>query len=153
MSHITKVAVIEMSTAIWEFDPSLPDNRLHGNSLDVIAAIWTVAIKIQASGQHIEYFHRLQVQCDIKTPSKILLHGNTRWGSAFGMLNRAYKLRKAVNMFLSSADKLYGEITTIRRNNSITKTIPWTTFKLGEDDCVTEQHVNPYYTVMTNISK
>jgi hypothetical protein len=92
MAHITKVAIIETSTAIWEFDPSLPDNRLHGNSLDVIVAIRTVAIKIQASGQCIEYFHKLQVQCNIKTPLKIPLHGNTRWGSAFSMLDRAYKL-------------------------------------------------------------
>ena len=94
MAHITKIAVIETSTAIWEFDPTLPNNHLHGNSLDVIAAIRTVAIKIQASRQRIEYFNKLQVQCNIKTPLKIPLHGNTRWGSAFSMLDRAYKLRK-----------------------------------------------------------
>jgi hypothetical protein len=99
-----------------------------------IAAIWTVAIKIQASGQRIEYFHKLQVECDIQTPLKIPLHGNTRWGSAFGMLDRAYKLRKAINMFLSSADELYGPITTIRKYNSIFKKIPWSAFKLSEDD-------------------
>jgi hypothetical protein len=46
MAHITKVAVIETSTAIWEFDPTLPDNCLHGKSLDAIAAIRTVAIKV-----------------------------------------------------------------------------------------------------------
>ena len=92
MAHITKVAAIETATAIWEFDPTLPNNRLHGNSLDVIAAIRTIAIKIQVSGQHIEYFNKLQVQCDIKTPLKIPLHGNTRWGSAFSMLDWAYKL-------------------------------------------------------------
>jgi hypothetical protein len=45
MAHITKVAAIETSTAIWEFDPTLPDKCLHGKSLDVIAAIRTVAIK------------------------------------------------------------------------------------------------------------
>ena len=126
MAHITKVSVIEMSTIIWEFDPSLP-----GNSLDDIAAIQTVAIKVQVSGQHIKYFHRLQVQCNIKTPLKILLHGNMRCGSAFGML---YKLRKAVNMFLSSADELYGENMMVHKNNCILKKIPWTTFKLDEDD-------------------
>jgi hypothetical protein len=53
-----------------------------------------------------------------------------RWGSAFGMLDRAYKLRvvslhiwtsaalrlwyrfKPINLFISSADQLYGHITT-----------------------------------------
>jgi len=94
MAHITKVAVIEMSTAIWEFDLSLPRNYPYGNSLDVISAIQTVAIKIQVSGQHIKYFHRLHVQCNIKTLLKIPLHGNTRWGSVFSMLNRAYKLQR-----------------------------------------------------------
>lgn len=134
MAHITRVAMIETLTAIWEFDPSLPNNCLHGNSLNVIAAIQTVAIKIQASGQHIEYFQKLQVQCDIKTPLKIPLHGNTRWGSVFNMLDRAYKLRKAINMFLSSADELYGLITTIRKNNRIFKKIPWSAFKMSEDN-------------------
>ena len=121
MAHITKVAMIETSMVIWEFDPSLPNNHLHGNSLDIIAAIMMVAIKIQVSGQHIKYFHRLQAQCDIKTPLKIPLHGNTGWGSVFGMLDRAYKLQKAINMFLLLVDELYGLITVIFKNNHIFK--------------------------------
>jgi hypothetical protein len=46
MSHITKIAAIETTTAIWEYDPSLLNNRVLGESLDVISAIRTVAIKV-----------------------------------------------------------------------------------------------------------
>jgi hypothetical protein len=46
MGHITKIAAVETSTAIWEFDPSLADNRVLGGSLDVIAAIRTLTIKV-----------------------------------------------------------------------------------------------------------
>jgi hypothetical protein len=46
MSHITKIAAIENATAIWEYDPSLPGNRVLGGSLDVIASIRTIAIKV-----------------------------------------------------------------------------------------------------------
>lgn len=47
MGHITKIAAVENSTAIWEYDPKLPDNRVLGGSLDVIAAIRTIAIKVR----------------------------------------------------------------------------------------------------------
>jgi hypothetical protein len=46
MGHITKIAAVETSTAIWEYDPSLAGNRVLGGSLDVIAAIRTLAIKV-----------------------------------------------------------------------------------------------------------
>jgi hypothetical protein len=46
MQHITKIAVVENATAIWEYDPSREDNRVLGGSLDVIAAIWKLAIKV-----------------------------------------------------------------------------------------------------------
>ncbi len=46
MSHITKIAAVENATAIWEYDPSLTGNRVLGGSLDVIAAIRTLAIKV-----------------------------------------------------------------------------------------------------------
>jgi hypothetical protein len=46
MKHITKIAVVENATAIWEYDPSRYDNRVLGGSLDVIAAIRTLAIKV-----------------------------------------------------------------------------------------------------------
>ena len=46
MSHITKIAAIETATAIWEYDPLLPDNRMLGGSLDVIVLVCTIAIKV-----------------------------------------------------------------------------------------------------------
>jgi hypothetical protein len=46
MSHITKISALENSTAIWEYDPNLSDNRMLGGSLDVIASICTIAIKV-----------------------------------------------------------------------------------------------------------
>jgi hypothetical protein len=103
MSHITKIAVVQTTNAIWEYDPTDPDNRVLNGRLDVIAVIHTLAIKvqlllllnlqIQASGQHIQYFEKLQTECSIPTPLKITLHSNMHWGLAYGMLDRAYKLR------------------------------------------------------------
>jgi hypothetical protein len=46
MAHITKIAAVETTTAIWEYDPSLPDNHVLNGSLDIIAAICMVAIKV-----------------------------------------------------------------------------------------------------------
>jgi hypothetical protein len=46
MKNITKIAVVENTTAIWEYDPSLAGNRVLGGRLDVIAAIRTLAIKV-----------------------------------------------------------------------------------------------------------
>jgi hypothetical protein len=111
MSHITKIAAVENATAIWEYDPSLPGNRVLGGSLDVIASIRTIAIKvcttlvsiallfsfslqIQSSGQRIEYFNNLQIKSKFPEPLKIPLHSNVRWGSAHSMLDRAFKLRQ-----------------------------------------------------------
>jgi hypothetical protein len=114
MSHIMKIAAIENMTAIWEYDPSLPDNSMLGGSLDVIAAVHTIAIKvcctylhlihcflvfpqIQASGQRMEYFKKLQLECKLLELLKIPLHSNIRWGSAYQMLNRSYKLCQVSN--------------------------------------------------------
>jgi hypothetical protein len=60
MSHIMKIAVVESSNAIWEYDPSTPGNRVLSGSLDVISAIRTLAIKarfplIQESSPFIFY--------------------------------------------------------------------------------------------------
>ena len=172
MSHITKIAAIETTTAIWEYDPLLPDNRVLGGSLDVIAAVRTIAIKvrcafaylsihfnqsplqIQASGQRIEYFEKLQLECKCPELLKIPLHSNVRWGSAYRMLDRSYKLRQVskncqspwipieadgwhpqpINLFLQSADALYGPITTLRRNSLIEKRIRWSAFTLSNSD-------------------
>lgn len=49
MGHITKIAVIENTNAIWEYDPELPDNRVLGGSLDVVAALRTLVIKVYSS--------------------------------------------------------------------------------------------------------
>jgi hypothetical protein len=46
MGHITKVAVIENTNTIWEYDPGLPDNRVLGGSLDVVAILQTLVIKV-----------------------------------------------------------------------------------------------------------
>ena len=46
MKHITKIAVVENATAIWEYDPSRDDNHVLDGSLDVIAAIRMLAIKV-----------------------------------------------------------------------------------------------------------
>jgi hypothetical protein len=45
MAHITKIAAVETTTAIWKYDPLLLDNRMLNGLLDVIAAIQTLAIK------------------------------------------------------------------------------------------------------------
>ena len=49
MGHVTKIAAVENATAIWEYDPTQPNNRVLGGSLDVIAAICTLAIKVSSS--------------------------------------------------------------------------------------------------------
>ena len=46
MGCITKIAAVENANAIWEYDPSLPDNRILKGSLDVIAAICMIAVKV-----------------------------------------------------------------------------------------------------------
>jgi len=46
MDHITKIAAVEMTTAIWEYDPSLPNNCVLNGLLDVVAAVRTLAIKV-----------------------------------------------------------------------------------------------------------
>jgi hypothetical protein len=55
MAHITKIAAVETTTAIWEYDPSLPDNRVLNGSLDVIAAIRMVAIKVHSVLFHFRF--------------------------------------------------------------------------------------------------
>ncbi|KAG1751591.1 uncharacterized protein EDB91DRAFT_1243837 [Suillus paluster] len=116
MSVVTCIANIETTTAIWEFDPSLPNNRVLGDLLDVVVAVCTLVIKIQSSAQHIEYFETLQVKCSILTPLKIPLHSN------------------AINLFISSADELFGPITSIRCHGKVIKHIPWTAFTLRTSD-------------------
>ena len=99
MSIVTKIAHVKTTTAIWEFDPTLPRNQVLGGSLDVVAAIRTLAIKIQASGQCIAYFECLQKECGVAVPLKIPLHSNVHWGTADGMLARSYDLRRVSSSY------------------------------------------------------
>ena len=46
MGCTTKIAAVENATVIWEYEPFLLNNRVLGGSLDVIAAICTVAVKV-----------------------------------------------------------------------------------------------------------
>ena len=55
MAQITKLAAVENATAIWEYDPTQADNRVLGGSLDVIAAICTLAIKVKIGLIHTAY--------------------------------------------------------------------------------------------------
>jgi hypothetical protein len=48
MGRITQIAAVENATAIWEYDPSLPNNRVLGGSLDVIVAIRTIVVKVSS---------------------------------------------------------------------------------------------------------
>ncbi|KIK94314.1 hypothetical protein PAXRUDRAFT_12109 [Paxillus rubicundulus Ve08.2h10] len=116
MSFITKIAPLETATAIWKFNPTLPINHVLNNSFDVVSVIQTLTIKIQRSCQHIEYLQALQANCSIQLALAIPLQSNIRWGMAQGMFSLSYKLRQAINLFLASADELYGPITTLRWN-------------------------------------
>ena len=46
MGCITQIAAIKNASAIWEYDPSLPGNHILGGSLNVIAAICMIAVKV-----------------------------------------------------------------------------------------------------------
>jgi len=134
MSVVTCITFVETTSAIWEFDPSLPRNRILDDSLDVVSAIQMITIKIQASGQCITYFECLQTECGFTVPLSIPLHSNVCWGTADGMLGCAYHLRQPINLFINSSDKLFGPITTIQRSGLPAKQIPWTTFAFKAAD-------------------
>jgi len=70
--------------------------RLQSRSVSCIAVILIMLSfpQIQASGQRIEYFEKLQLQCKFDQPLRIPLHSNIRWGLVQRMLDRSYKLRK-----------------------------------------------------------
>jgi hypothetical protein len=69
MSHVTRIAAVESANVIWEYDPTLPSNRVLSGSLDVISVIRTLAIKVRRSLTH--YLINLTVHCRSK------LQGNT----------------------------------------------------------------------------
>jgi hypothetical protein len=41
-----------------------------------------------------------------------------------------------MGLFVTSADQMYGPITTLRRDNHLIKHIPWTAFKMTDLDWV-----------------
>ena len=101
-----KTAVIETRSMIWEYDPSDPNNCVLGGGLDIIPTIHTLAIKVcisvdlschTNSSECIDTAFRatnpeIQISPDQvynKTSLKLTVHGNTHWGSAFGMLDCA----------------------------------------------------------------
>lgn len=49
MTDVTQVGVIESKQAIWDYDPTLEENRVVSGGLDVIAVIRTLAIKVSSS--------------------------------------------------------------------------------------------------------
>ena len=99
MGSITKITAIKNTQAIWEYYPTLDDNHLLGGSLDIIAAIQTISIKIHASGQHIEYFEQLQSNCKIPITLKLEVHNNTQCGTAYGMVGHAQELHQVKFLF------------------------------------------------------
>jgi hypothetical protein len=68
------------------------------------------------------------------------------------MLDQSYKLRQVgsilslftfyfliwsyqpIALFVTSADEMYGPITTLRHNNRLVKHIPWSAFKMTDND-------------------
>lgn len=110
MKHITRIAAVENASAIWEYDPSDPNNRISNGSLDVVAIVRTTAIKvllftvslinlplipfqIQVTGKRIDIFMTLQAENGIQPALTIPLHSNIRWSTAHGMLARSYDLQ------------------------------------------------------------
>jgi hypothetical protein len=59
MGHITKIAAVKNATAIWEYDPTREDNWVLGGSLDVVAIIRTLAIKVHVD-MNPQYSHLMQ---------------------------------------------------------------------------------------------
>ena len=106
--------------------------------------------QIQASGTRKQEFERLQLANLADGQMKALvipLHNNTRWGSALKMLGRTHYLQvvcssrgvslsglmfasQPVNLFVESADRLFGPITKVRRNGEDTVSIPWRAFEI-----------------------
>ncbi|KAG2353011.1 hypothetical protein BDR07DRAFT_1383649 [Suillus spraguei] len=81
---ITHIANVETSTAIWEFDPTDSSNRF----LELSGCC-----RCSSYYCHQEYFKTLQQNSGIDKVLKIPLHSNIQWGTADGMLSRAYALR------------------------------------------------------------
>jgi hypothetical protein len=51
-----------------------------------------------------------------------------------GYLVNKFITVKPINLFLASADTLFGLITTVRANGQVMKKIPWSAFYLSDED-------------------
>lgn len=106
MGVVTKKGAIANAQAIWDYDPTDQGNRINGGDLDVIATIRTLAVKINVSSQRKEEFEVIQKNEYTNNPTpaqqearsfkalQLIVHGNTRWGTAHGMMDRALLLQK-----------------------------------------------------------
>jgi hypothetical protein len=73
MNKITKIAAVENATAIWEYDPALPGNRVLGGSLDVIACVRTIAIKVSVkSSLSVSYFSHFTSDTNHRSTNRTL---------------------------------------------------------------------------------
>ncbi|PIL25949.1 hypothetical protein GSI_11703 [Ganoderma sinense ZZ0214-1] len=91
---------------------------------------------IQASGTHKQEFQRLQLAnlADGQTKALVIpLHNNMHWGSALKMLSWMHYLQVPVNLFVESADHLFGPITKVRHQGEATVSIPWHAFEIKSE--------------------
>ena len=78
-----------------------PDSRNQGFVFDSWLMFWSSdLLQIQSSGQRIEAFEKLQIECGFHNPLKIPLHSNVWWGTAHCMLSIAYKIRQVCQSFI-----------------------------------------------------
>jgi hypothetical protein len=91
MSKITKISVTDSAVAIWDYDPTLFENRI-GAGYDYVNIVRTLIVKIRASPTREEVFERCQQECKISPVVKLSTHSNIRWGSSLDMLQKAIKL-------------------------------------------------------------
>ncbi|KAM5541078.1 hypothetical protein V8D89_005389 [Ganoderma adspersum] len=133
MGQITQVAIAENKQAIWDYNPNDPHSLVNG-SIDLIAVIHTLIVKIQVSGQWKQAFEELQIDGTRPLPLALIVHNNTHWGSGFGMTKRVFDLRKEVDSFILTANVCFGPIMTIKKKRQLMKHIPWGAFLLTESN-------------------
>lgn len=57
-----------------------------------------------------------------------------------------------MGLFVTSADQMYGPITTLRRDNRLVKHIPWTAFKMTDLDWARVVDARDILGVRTSVS-
>jgi hypothetical protein len=53
MDHVTKRSIAESSSTIWEYDPSLDENKVAGGRPDALSVLRTINVKVRASLIHL----------------------------------------------------------------------------------------------------